>query len=135
MLFGRDGDPEKRTDYSLNLDDTDVELEKLSIFAQRNGNPTRVKKFETFSWCLEYDKEAQCKRFDCKNSVFGEYSLGQMHFVDYNSEPEHSPEPLLPASLSFNSTIWVLATHLLSWPLLVAYNTFINFMLITLSAY
>jgi len=95
-LFGRNGEPDRRTEYSLTLDGVDDELDKLSIFAQRNGNTIKVKKSETFSWCQDCHKEAQCKRFNCGNSVLGEQSLNFRHMVDYSSEPEHCPEPLLP---------------------------------------
>ena len=36
-MFGRNGEPDRRTDYSVEKSEEDVNLEELSFFPHRNG--------------------------------------------------------------------------------------------------
>ena len=64
MLF-HSGDPMIKTQYIVVLKTDSDEANELSIFAQKNGKDTRIRKIETFSFCFDLvDKNATRFNFE-----------------------------------------------------------------------
>ena len=62
-LYGKDGDPWATTEYSCVFSDLEDKEDQLSQIPQRDGKAARVKKHDTFSWCIE-PIEHKARRFN-----------------------------------------------------------------------